>query len=86
MGYEEIRDHVISYGESDIRTPPGINLFYRLGMIGWLEECRKLPRLQFNDKKEVIGDKTPDATEAIRSDSREQVVNLLSNMILTIAG
>lgn len=86
MGYEELRDYVINYGESVIRKPPGINLFYRLGMVGWLEECRKLPRLQLSDNTEITGSKTQDLTEMLRSDSQEQVVNLLSNMILAIAG
>ncbi|MBL6996415.1 hypothetical protein [Desulfobacula sp.] len=86
IGYEELRDYIIIYGESVIRKPPGINLFYRLGMVGWLEECRKLPRLQYNDNIEMTGTNTQDVAEMVRSNSREQVVNLLSNMILAIAG
>ena len=86
MGYEELRDYVINHGEAVFRKPPGINLFYRLGMVGWLEECRKLPRLQLSDNTEITESKAQDVTEMVRSESREQVVNLLSNMILAIAG
>lgn len=36
MGYEELRGYVINNGESILRKPAGINLFYRCGMFGWL--------------------------------------------------
>lgn len=85
MGYEELRGHVINHGESVLRKPAGINLFYRCGMFGWLEECKKLTLLQQNCKTETTGVKKREPTETIRHDLREQVVNLLSNMILSSA-
>ncbi len=86
MGYEELRGHVINYGESVLRKPPGINLFYRLGMFGWLEECRKLALLQPDSEMETARGKNQESNEPILPDIREQVVNLLSNMILSISG
>jgi len=52
---------------------------------GWLEECKKLTLLQQNCKTETTGAKKREPTETIRHDLREQVVNLLSNMILSSA-
>ena len=84
-GYEELRGHVIHYGESVLGKPSGINLFYRLGMFGWLEECRKLTLLTHESKMETAG-VNREFTEPIGPEIREQVVNLLSNMILSISG
>lgn len=86
VGYEELRGHVIGYGESVLGKPSGINLFYRLGMFGWLEECRKLTLLSHEGKMETVGIKNRESTEPIGPDIREQVVNLLSNMILSVSG
>ena len=85
MGYEELREHVIRYGESVLRKPSGINLVYHRGMIGWLEGGRKLHLLQHQYEMETSGSKKKEMTETIRYDLREQVVNLLSNMILEFA-
>ena len=86
MGYEELRGHVINYGESVLRKPPGINLVYRLGMFGWLEGCRKLTLHQHRCELETIGANKRELNETIQPDLREQVVNLLSNMILCTTG
>ena len=85
-GYEGLRGHVIDYGESVLGKPSGINLFYRLGMFGWLEECRKLTLLSHDSEMETAGAGSRGFTEPIGPDIREQVVNLLSNMILSISG
>lgn len=85
LGYEEFREHVIGYGESVLRKPPGINLVYHRGMFGWLEGCGKINLLQHQGEMKITGDKKPEMAETIRYDLREQVVNLLSNMILAFA-
>jgi hypothetical protein len=86
VGYEELRGSVINYGESVLRKPPGINLFYRLGMFGWLEECGKLTLLRHDSEMETTRAGKQESTEPILPDIREQVVNLLSNMILSTTG
>ena len=86
VGYEELRGSIINYGESALRKPPGINLFYRLGMFGWLEECGKLALLRHDCEMETTRVRKQEPTEPIGPDIREQVVNLLSNMILSTTG
>jgi hypothetical protein len=81
-GYEELREHVLCHGETGIGKPMGIGVFFRLGMFGWLEECRKLTILLKDRKKVVNGVRQQNVTEIVLSDIRDQVVNLLSNMIL----
>ena len=86
IGYEELRGHVINYGEFVLRKPPGINLVYHLGMFGWLEECGKLTPRQHSCEMGTIGANKRELNETIQPDLREQVVNLLSNMILCTTG
>lgn len=84
MGYEELREYVLKEGNIGLGRPLGLSLFFRKGMAGWLEACRKLTIP--HDSHGTVEPEKSKATETVFLDLRDQVVNLLSTMILSTAG